>query len=65
MKLYDVPRESFIKVIKDIKIPPSAPRIVESEVLKFHHIDGMYSLCSKLDGTIVHLAAWSEVELIA
>ena len=46
MKLYDVPRNSKIRVVGDIKIPPAAPIIEEQEVLNFSHVDGMYSYCT-------------------
>jgi len=64
MKLYDVPRNSKIKVVGDVKIPPAAPIIEEQEVLNFSHVDGMYSYCTNKDGQVVHLAAWTEVEVI-
>jgi len=51
MKLYDVP-------------PNSTIRIDEHWILEFHHIDGMYSYCKDKDGNVVHLAAWTEVEVI-
>jgi hypothetical protein len=50
MKLYDVPRNTRIR-IEDLE-------------LMFHHIDGMYSLCQTDDGETVHLAAWTEVEVV-
>jgi hypothetical protein len=50
MKLYDVPRNTRIKV--------------EDLELDFHHIDGMYSYCKTDDGEVVHLAAWTEVEIV-
>jgi len=51
MKLYDVPRNSKI-------------RIDEHWILHFHHVDGMYSYCTDKDDNVVHLAAWTEVEVI-
>jgi hypothetical protein len=27
----------------------------------FHHIDGMYSFCTLLDGTVFHPVVWTEV----
>ena len=53
MKLYEVPRNTVIK-------------IGDSEPFYFHHIDGMYSLCSptKESEDYFHIAAWTEVELI-
>ena len=35
MKLYDVPRNSRIKVIVSDKVPPGAPQINEGEELNF------------------------------
>jgi hypothetical protein len=64
MKLYDVPRNSKIRVVGDIKIPPAAPIIEEQEVLNFSHVDGMYSYCTNNNNEVVHLAAWAEVEIV-
>jgi len=64
MKLYDVPRNSRIKVKSDIKVPPGAPEIQDEQVLIFNNIDGMYSHCLDLEGNVVHLVAWAEVEII-
>ncbi len=50
MKLYDVPRNSRIKI--------------EGQELNFRSIDGMYSYCTTDSDEVVHLAAWTEVELI-
>jgi hypothetical protein len=50
MKLYNVPRNS---------------RIVLSNgaVLLFHHIDGMYSVCTDENGDIFHISATEEVTI--
>lgn len=64
MKLYNVPRNSRIKVVSDIKVPPAAPDIEEGDELNFRSIDGMYSYCTRDDGEVVHLAAWTEVEIV-
>lgn len=53
MKLYDVPRNSRI-VLED------GDGFLE---LNFSHIDGAYSFCTDNDGNVVHLAAWTEVEV--
>ena len=39
MKLYDVPRNSRIKVMEEGKVPPVAPTINEGEELNFRSID--------------------------
>ena len=69
MKLYDVPRNSRIKVIsgeagREVQVPPAAPQIKEGEELNFRSIDGMYSYCTRDNGEVVHLAAWTEVEIV-
>ena len=64
MKLYDVPRNSRIKIIGDVKVPPAAPSLNEGQELNFRSIDGMYSYCTTDSGEVVHLVAWAEVEVI-
>tara|TARA_Y100000385_G_scaffold224415_1_gene234653 strand:- start:275 stop:475 length:201 start_codon:yes stop_codon:yes gene_type:complete len=64
MKLYEVPRNSRIKVISDVKVPPAGPQIDEQEELNFRSIDGMYSYCTRDNGEVVHLVAWADVEII-
>ena len=49
MKLYKVPNKSWI--------------ILKGEKYFFDHIDGMYSYCTDEDGNVVHLAAFTDVEL--
>ena len=51
MKLYEVPRNSRIRIVG------------EDEIINFSHIDGMYSYCTNSKGEVCHLAAWTEVEL--
>jgi hypothetical protein len=50
MKLYNVPNNSMV-VLND------------GLVLKFHHVDGMYSLCTDENGDVYHIAAFEEVEI--
>lgn len=50
MKLYDVPPKTRIKV--------------GDTELFFDHLDGMYSCCLTDEEEIVHLARWTEVEII-
>ena len=64
MKLYDVPNNTKIRVISDIKTPPVSTPINKQEILHFHHIDGMYSYCKNSNNEVVHLVAWAEVEPI-
>lgn len=64
MKLYEVPRNTFVKVISEAQSPIDSFPIPIGQVIKFHHVDGMYSYCTTLDKEVVHLAAWIEVELL-
>jgi hypothetical protein len=64
MELYKVPRNSRIKVVGDIKIPPASLMVEVEEILNFSHIDGMYSYCTRDNGEVVHLAAWTNVEVV-
>lgn len=64
MKLHEIPRNSRIKVLNDIKVPPGAPEIKVEQELNFSHIDGMYSYCTTDAGEVVHLVAWAEVEIV-
>jgi hypothetical protein len=50
MKLYDVPKNSMIVLSNGLE-------------LKFHHIDGMYSVCTDETGDVYHIVAWEEVEI--
>jgi len=54
MKLYECPRNVIVHVID------SEPPLE----VKFHRVDGMYSYCTLENGDVVHLAAWTEVEII-
>ena len=49
MKLYDVPRNSVIVLKNGLE-------------LKFHHIDGAYSVCTDEEGNVYHIGASEEVE---
>jgi hypothetical protein len=64
MELYKVPRNSRIKVVTEDKVPPGAPQIKAGEELNFRSIDGMYSYCTRDNGEVVHLASWTDVELV-
>jgi len=67
MKLYDVPDNTWVKVLEDIQVPHEGPGIKEGDIIFFRHIDGMYSFCTTHDEDeintydILHLIAWAEV----
>lgn len=66
MKLYDVPRESFVMIMDDeVKLPiGNAPEQEKLNVIYFDHVDGMYSFCFDREGNLIHPAAWTEVEIV-
>ena len=65
MKLYEALRNSWVRPILDNPTAPPDARPVElGEVIKFHHIDGMYSYCHDKEHNPVHLPAWQEVEVV-
>lgn len=61
MKLYNVPRNSQVRVTHDI---PEAG-LKDGDIIQFSHIDGMYSYCESSDGNTIHLIASLEVDLVA
>lgn len=78
-KLYDIPRNSYVRVLpqqseegetEDVKVPIASHEIEKGELIYFHHVDGMYSLCQKVDsetlehGDTCHMAVWTEVEIV-
>ena len=64
-KLYDVPRNSWVRpVLDNPTAPPDARPVQLGEPVKFHNIDGMYSYCHDEVGNVVHLPAWQEVEVL-
>lgn len=64
MKLYDVPRNSKVRLKSTESGPPASITPEVEEVYDFKHCDGMYSLCYDHVGHMVHLPAWAEVEVI-
>lgn len=55
MELYNVPNNTKIR-LKD--------GLFSEDILLFHHIDGMYSYCTDMSGGVIHLAAWTEVDIV-
>lgn len=49
-KLYSVKRDSLVSLVEEPEV-----------AFNFSHVDGAYSFCTLLDGTIWHPAAWSDV----
>ncbi len=68
MKLYEVPRRTWVKVLKNenegTKVPPAAPPIADDDIIFFDHVDGMYSYCKNNAGELCHLVCWQSVEIL-
>lgn len=59
MKLYDIPRNS------KIKLPIQTPgKDLGEQMCIFGHIDGMYSYITTPDGHVVHLGATTPVKKV-
>ena len=66
MKLYEAPRNCKVRILADTKTPPfsrAAPEV--GEVLEFHHVDGMYSLCKTESGAWCHPLSTTEIEIVS
>lgn len=53
-----------------VKTPPFSEEIVAGDLLFFNHLDGMYSLCQKIDPETLeytntcHIAGWTDVDIV-
>ena len=66
MKLYNVPRETYVRVLDDIGTPVGSEPILRGDIIFFDHLDGMYSFCFNKEKThVIHLSTMSEVEIVA
>jgi hypothetical protein len=63
MKLYQVPRNTWVAPVDTPKTPPGAPIVVQGERVLFKRCDGMYSYCINEKGFTVHLPAWEDVSI--
>lgn len=64
MKLYEVPKNTYIKVLETLDVPPNALETSIFQKLKFHNLDGMYSYCTDENENVFHLKAWTEVDVV-
>lgn len=64
-KLYELSKRNImIKLLEDVNIPPEHMELKTGQIVKFSHVDGMYSLCYDEEGNTIHPAAWTECEII-
>lgn len=64
MKLYDVPNNTKVCLKSTETSPPDSIDPQVEEVYTFHHLDGMYSYCKDSAENVVHLPAWSDIEVV-
>lgn len=64
MKLYQVPRNTWIIPLETTTAPPGAREVSIGEPVFFDHVDGIYSTCKDMQGNIVHVPAWQKVKII-
>ncbi len=64
MILLNAPKGSKIKIVSETKLPPGSKEIDVKETFIFDHVDGMYSYCINNKNEIVHLSAFTEVEIV-
>lgn len=64
MQLYNVKKGSRVRLLEDAQVPPAGRTASKGTEYFFRSIDGMYSYCLSDDNVPVHLAAWTEVEVI-
>lgn len=64
MKLYEVPNNTQVRIVTTEDPPPGALPTWVGQVILFNHIDGMYSYCTDEDNHVVHLKAWTEVDIL-
>ena len=64
MLLLEVPKGSKIKIVSETKLPPGSAEIDVKKTFIFDHVDGMYSYCIDDKNQIVHLSAFTEVEIV-
>ncbi len=64
MKLYEVQRNTWVRVVAPANTPPAGILARTEQVYKHYRIDGAYSVCADSDGNIVHLGASTEVEIV-
>ena len=65
MKLYDLERGDYFKLLEDPSVPPAAEFGDKHLVYKFTHVDGMYCPCHDTTyNNRYYFAAWTEVEKV-
>lgn len=65
MKLYEIKKfPAKVRVLDPEGPPPGGVTPEQNTVYTVYNLDGMYSYCKDENGTVVHLAVWTEVEVL-
>ena len=65
MKIYELKPGSIVKIIDEsVRTPPSSPQVKTNDIVTLIKLDGMYCSAKNIDGMLVYVAAWTEVEII-
>ncbi len=64
MELHKAPCKTWVRVVADNMNPPASITTEIDDRIWFDHLDGMYSYCLTEQGDVVHLVAWTDVEII-
>lgn len=64
MKLYELNSRCKVRVLNNEEGPPAHKAFQQNEILTYYHTDGMYSYCRDINGHVVHLPAFAEVEIV-
>lgn len=64
--LYDLRMGDRFKLSEEeeIKVPVDAHDFKMSDIYRFNNLDGMYSYCTDMEGTVHHFAGWTKVRKI-
>jgi len=54
MKLYELPRDTYFSIQDDDR----------QRVYLFKNLDGMYSVCYDMSDELIHIAAWTDVNIV-
>ena len=64
MELHKAPARTWVRILGDNMNPPARTTTEIGDIIWFNHLDGMYSYCLTEQGDVVHLVAWTNVEVI-
>ena len=65
MKIYKLKPGSIVKITDEgVCTPPSSPQVETNDIVTLIKLDGMYCSVKNVDGIIVFVAAWTEVEIV-